>query len=75
MADTVTPRDWRRHKLTREIHHSEVKSELPPEVVDAFAALSETIQLLQSRDLDKEHRLADIEARLDKANTILRGVA
>ena len=75
MADTVKPRDWRRHKSTREIHHSEIKSELPPEVADAFAALSEAIQLLQSRDLEKEKRLAEIEAKFEEAGTILRGAA
>jgi hypothetical protein len=77
MADAVTPRDWRRNRssVTREVHHSEIKSVLPAEVSEAFDALSEAIQLLQSRDLEKEQRIGSIEARLEKANAILRGAA
>ena len=77
MGDLNALMDWRlqRQSVTREVTNTVKEMHVPPEVADAFAALSEAIQLLQSRDLDKEHRLADIEARLDKANTILRGAA
>ena len=64
---------FRAKGVTKEI--KEIKSELPPEAADAFAALSEAIQLLQTRDLDKEKRLAEIEAKFDEAGTILRGAA
>jgi polyhydroxyalkanoate synthesis regulator phasin len=64
---------FRNKGVTKEIR--EIKSVLPAEVSEAFDALSEAIQLLQSRDLEKEKRLAEIESRIEKANIILRGAA
>jgi flagellar biosynthesis regulator FlbT len=64
---------FRSKGITKEI--KEIKSVLAPEVAEAITALSEAIQLLQSRDLEKEQRLASIEGRLEAANAILRGAA
>jgi hypothetical protein len=77
MDDLTALMDWRlqRQSVTREVTNTVKEMHLPPQLAEAFSALSEAIQLLQSRDLEKEQRISSIEARLEKANAILRGAA